>query len=103
MRLRRWLSLILLAAALVMGQQGAAVHALSHIGEALGSQQDKQAPHNGACDQCVAYADLGSALPAGDAIPPALQVDSAVRGIDPARPASPELRLPRARDPPILL
>lgn len=57
---------LLLALALLFAQQGAAVHALSHLSEPLPSQsrQDKQLPHSPACDKCVAYAGVGSAVAA---------------------------------------
>jgi hypothetical protein len=53
-----------LAFTLLFVQQGAAVHALSHLAEHLPShsQQDKQLPHSPACDKCVVYAGIGSAI-----------------------------------------
>jgi hypothetical protein len=60
---------LLLALTLLFTQQGAAVHALSHLSERL-SQQDKQLPHTPACDKCVVYAGAGAALaPSALAIP----------------------------------
>ena len=58
MRPVRFLLPLLLAFALLFAQQGAAMHALGHIM----AQQDKQAPHSPACEQCAAYAQLGGAL-----------------------------------------
>ena len=57
---------LLLAFALLFAQQGAAIHALSHLAEQLPSQsrQDKQLPHSPACDKCVAYTGVGSAVAA---------------------------------------
>ncbi|MGE5027493.1 MAG: hypothetical protein ACM3JK_03380 [Betaproteobacteria bacterium] len=54
----------LLAALLFFGQQGAAVHAIFHLAESLPgqSQQDKNLPHSPACDKCVVYAGVGSAV-----------------------------------------
>jgi len=52
------------AFALLSAQQGGAVHALSHSLEQT-KQQDKQAPHSPACEQCATYAQLGSALNVG--------------------------------------
>jgi len=53
------LSLVLLFG---LGQQGAAVHAISHLadGPQRESQQDKKAHHLSFCDKCVAYAALDS-------------------------------------------
>ena len=65
---------LLLAFALLFAQQGAAVHALSHLAEPLAShsQQDKQLPHSPACEKCVVYAGVGSAVAAsGLSLPPA--------------------------------
>lgn len=61
---RRLFFFALLAALLFFGQQGAAVHAISHLAESLPgqSQQDQNLPHSPACDKCVVYAGVGSAL-----------------------------------------
>jgi len=62
---------LLLALALLFAQQGAALHALSHLAEPqpTQSQQDKHLPHSQACDKCVAYAGVGSAVTASDLLP----------------------------------
>ena len=59
----RWLLHLCLALALLFAQQGAALHALSHLAENLPSQseQEKHLPHSPACDKCVVYAGMGSA------------------------------------------
>lgn len=61
MRASRLLQPLFLAFALLAAQQGAAAHALGHL---LGQieHQDKKAPHSPACEQCAAYAQIGSAL-----------------------------------------
>jgi hypothetical protein len=57
---------LLLALALLFAQQAGAAHALHHALENLTQQQeDKQAPHSNTCEQCAAYAQLGSALNVG--------------------------------------
>ncbi|MFA7239617.1 MAG: hypothetical protein WC091_05840 [Sulfuricellaceae bacterium] len=50
------------AFALLFAQQGAALHALSHLmnGTPAHSEQEKHLPHTPACDKCVAYAAVGS-------------------------------------------
>ncbi len=65
MRLRLTFAL-LLAFALLFVQQGAALHALSHLAEnrPAQSEQEKHLPHSPACDKCVAYAGLGGAAAA---------------------------------------
>lgn len=55
---------LFLAFALLFAQQGGAAHALSHAIEQT-RQQDKQAPHSPACEQCETYAQLSSALNVG--------------------------------------
>ncbi|MBZ0104818.1 MAG: hypothetical protein K8H84_04220 [Sulfuricella denitrificans] len=72
----RLLLFLALAFSLLFAQQGAAMHALSHLGETLPShsQQDKQLPHSPACDKCVVYAGIGSALTASALTLPAAVV-----------------------------
>lgn len=60
----RFLLPLLLAFALLFAQQGAAMHALGHI-LTQQAQQDKQAPHSPACEQCASYAQLGGAIGIG--------------------------------------
>jgi hypothetical protein len=57
---------LLLAFALLFAQQVGAAHALHHALEDLAQQQnDKQSSHSSTCEQCAAYAQLGSALNVG--------------------------------------
>ena len=57
---------LLLAFALLFAQQVGATHALHHALENLTQQQeDKQSSHSNTCEQCAAYAQLGSALNVG--------------------------------------
>ena len=67
MKLYRALTLpLLLAFALLFAQQVGAVHALHHALENLAQQQeDKQSQNSSTCEQCAAYAQLGSALNVG--------------------------------------
>jgi hypothetical protein len=60
--LRRLLLILSLIFLFGLGQQGAAVHAISHLadGQQRESQQDKKAHHLSFCDKCVAYAALDS-------------------------------------------
>lgn len=70
----RLLLFLLLAFTLLFAQQGAAIHALSHLSEPLPthSQQDKQLPHSPACDECVVYAGIGGAVAASKLIIPSI-------------------------------
>lgn len=106
MKMRSRLPLfLLLVLALLFAQQGAALHALSHLSEPLPnhSQQDKQLPHSPVCDKCVVYAGVGSALTAS-----ALAIPGAVAQIPhlattPSAPQSRHVRLYHARAPPTLV
>jgi hypothetical protein len=73
---RRLLHLAI-AFALLFAQQGAALHALSHLadGATTHSEQEKHLPHAPVCDKCVAYAAMGSAATSS---PPALDGQKAV-------------------------
>lgn len=75
----RLLPFLLLAFALLFAQQGAALHALSHLGEPLPtqSQQDKHLPHSQACEKCVVYAGVGSAVGASALTLPSCSVVAA--------------------------
>lgn len=66
-RLFLTLSLVLLFA---LGQQGAAMHAVTHL--AADQQQDKSG-HGTVCDQCVTYAKLGHALQGKPYAPPVVE------------------------------
>ncbi len=64
--LRTIFSPLLLAFVLLFAQQSGAVHTLRHaLGDLAQQQEDKQAPHSSTCEQCAAYAQLGSALNVG--------------------------------------
>jgi hypothetical protein len=70
MRLKRALTHILFALALLLGQQAAFAHAATHLGNSPATQ-DQQLPHAKVCDQCVQCAQFGAALV--DLAPPASQ------------------------------
>lgn len=59
----RLLPILWLAFILLFAQQGAALHALSHLadGRAGQSQQEKQLPHSPVCDKCMVYAGVAGA------------------------------------------
>ncbi len=63
MTLRKYLLPFLLAFLLLGAQQAGWTHALTHFGKKTGSAaQPKQAPADKACQQCLAFAQIGSAL-----------------------------------------
>jgi hypothetical protein len=61
MLLKRALAHILLALALLVGQQAVFAHAATHLGKARPAQ-DQQLPHTKVCEQCVQGAQFGAAL-----------------------------------------
>lgn len=74
--LRRLFLTITLALLFGLGQQGAAVHALSHVADWQDApqQEDKGTPHNQVCDKCLVYAELAGAVGAGSPFLPAADV-----------------------------
>lgn len=101
----RLLLFVLLAFAVLFAQQGAAMHALSHLSEPLSrhSEQDKQLPHSPACDKCVVYAGVGSALASSTLILPATVALAPHLTQTPPALLSPFARLYHARAPPALV
>ena len=74
MRRYRTLLSIVLACLLVAIQQVGFAHALSHLGSGgtQNTRPDKQHPAQKVCDECLAYAQIGSALTASaPVLPPA--------------------------------
>ena len=53
---------LLLIFALLFAQTGSLVHGISHTLTDPSQSSDHSLPHNKHCDQCAAYAQLGSAL-----------------------------------------
>lgn len=69
--IHRLLLILSLVAMFGLGQQGVAAHAISHLadGQNESQQHDKQLPHSQSCEKCVVYAELGSAVASGYALP----------------------------------
>ena len=61
MAVKRALIHVLLAFALLLGQQAMLAHAATHLGKAPATQ-DKQVPQHKVCEQCSLSAQFGSAL-----------------------------------------
>ena len=60
---KRALYTIFLAFALLFAQQGAAWHALSHVGETPShAKTDPKLPHGDQCTKCAAFSQLGAAF-----------------------------------------
>ncbi len=56
---------LLLILALLSAQLGGLTHALAHAMERQAQGTDQSLPHDKHCDQCEAYAQIGSALASG--------------------------------------
>lgn len=102
-RMTRLPLLLLLALVLLFAQQGAALHALSHLAERLPEQsrQDKQLPHSPACDKCVVYAEVEGALASGGMPLPFVAAPAFVAATMPAARLSCLDRAYHARAPPL--
>ena len=61
--LRRLFLILTLAFLFGLGQQSAAMHAISHYADAQEQQQDHKSHGTSACQQCMVYANLAGAVP----------------------------------------
>lgn len=61
--LRRMILVLTLALLFGTGQQGALMHAVTHLADAQEQQQQDKKHSTSACEQCVAYAKLAGAVP----------------------------------------
>jgi hypothetical protein len=99
---RRLIQGFFLAAALLFGQQAAALHDLSHATEQL-SQKDAK-PGSSTCNECAACAQLSGAA---TVTPPAVPVDGATHALFAVPLAQDAACAPllafRSRAPPVLL
>jgi hypothetical protein len=93
---RRPVAIVLLAFLVLFAQERAAVHPLSHLSKPLPApgQPGKHLPHSHVCEQCVALAPLGGALPS---VPLAIEPQPAVT--PPAPPIAPRTTVCRLRRP----
>jgi hypothetical protein len=62
MNLPRWLQPLLFALVLLFAQQVAGLHAMSHAWQSPASQQEQDLPSAKSCSQCIALAEIQSAL-----------------------------------------
>lgn len=71
---RRIFLVLTLALLFGLGQQGAAVHAISHLADwQQNQQQPDKGQHETPCDKCVVYAELGNAVGSQPVVPPILE------------------------------
>jgi hypothetical protein len=61
-KIRQTLFSALLALLLLMTQQMGLAHSVSHLSRSHATSQEKQLPIGQVCDQCLAFAQIGSAL-----------------------------------------
>jgi hypothetical protein len=67
--LKQTLQSVFIALCLLIAQQAAYVHELSHLGRSSPATQDKPFPHTKACIECGLWAQLGTALAINIATP----------------------------------
>jgi hypothetical protein len=103
MRSRRSLLRLLLVLALIAGQQGALVHAVSHLASASANQTEPGLPHSKVCGECLTSSHFAAALPSGGVVLP----DATGVFLRPAQSGTHHLPIAalgfRARAPPALL
>lgn len=103
--MRRSLLKFLLPLLLLFAQQEALVHELSHAGEALAQIQSpgKQVPQSKACEKCVVFAHIASAVhsDAPQLVTPSLSYDHPQQ-VQVASIAA-DIPSPRSRGPPLFL
>lgn len=69
-RIRRYIQHALLALLLLLSQQMGIAHAVSHLSNANHKiSQNKQLPIEQTCEQCLVYAQIGSALTSPATLP----------------------------------
>jgi len=94
----------LLAMLLLLAQQGAALHALSHLTEIVPahSGQDKNLPHSPVCDKCIAYAEIGGGVHSAPLVFHGVDTHFAPSPAACSEPSSRTLRAYSSRAPPSL-
>jgi hypothetical protein len=100
--LRRLILSFALAVMFAFGQQGAAMHEISHFADLAPSQQQDKAPHTSACDQCLSYGKLVSALAVSGFHAPAISGDFALHATEHTSHDRLTQRYYAARAPPFL-
>lgn len=101
-RTRRLVALALLALALLLGQQAAALHELGHAIQATQDPANGKYPAPDTCEKCFAFAHLTGAPPAW-APPPSLAcVEAAIAGFAYTPAQSRTVVAARSRAPPSL-
>ena len=75
--LRRFILTITLALLFGLGQQGAAIHQISHLDDLAPVSQHDKAAHS-VCDQCLGYSGIAHALHSSSFALPLLQSDFAL-------------------------
>jgi hypothetical protein len=102
--IRRFAAAFLLGLALLVGQQGAALHDLGHATERIAHKQDSKPSSSTTCDQCFACAELSGAV--GTTLPQLPSMDASharcTRPLEGGVAVAPRLAF-RSRAPPTLL
>lgn len=102
--LRRYLLSLSLILLFAFGQQGAAIHEISHYADlsAAQQQQDKSTAHTSFCDKCLVYGELASAINVAYFSPALLSHQFETTQHYAASPCHPATDAYSARAPPVL-
>jgi hypothetical protein len=99
----RWLQPFLLALVLLFAQQMTSLHAMTHAVQSQTTQQEQDLPSAKVCSDCLALAEIQSALPSGHT-PLLVSAADFIAHIFALQPASTQLALGfSARAPPAFL
>ncbi|MGB9150316.1 MAG: hypothetical protein WCB36_08720 [Burkholderiales bacterium] len=103
MRFPRWLQIALFCVVLLFAQQAATTHAMAHAFQSQSGQQEQDPPSAKACSQCMALAEIQSAIPAGHAAFAALPLSFIGHRFSASSALQKYNRIFSARAPPVLL
>jgi hypothetical protein len=95
---------LMLPLLVLVAQQGAVLHELSHYAETETHDGKKQSPRGDVCDLCLAFAQVGSAAtPQSVAVPLLAHLSHQLTPVLPVHAEATELPDERSRGPPLFL
>jgi hypothetical protein len=95
---------LMLPLLLIVAQQGAVLHELSHYAATETHDGKKQSPRGDVCDLCLAFAHVGSAATPPSVVAPLLtHLSHQLTPVLPVYAAATELPAERSRGPPLFL
>ena len=101
---RQLLRSLVLPLLLLVAQQGAVLHELSHVTGTESHDSKKQSSRSDACDLCLAFAHVGAAAaPQPVSAPPLADLTHQLTPVHPVYQEASELPAQRSRSPPLFL